>query len=127
TEASSSPWVMSSTHGIRSPEVKVTSLTGSRHGTTVLGSQHGAEGHHQHEQGQVEPVVSVVERHEVGGAGLVDDQSIDPKQAIDQTATDEEHPRAGERPRRSQPPYTEQQMNDVVEDRHLEDAEEHRP
>lgn len=60
-------------------------------------TQHHAEGDHAHGQHEVQPVVGGVQRHEVGRAGLVDDQAVHPEHGVDQAAADEEGPRSGAR------------------------------
>jgi hypothetical protein len=88
------------------------------------GQQH-AQGDHPHAEQEVQPVVGRVDRHEVGRAGLVDDQPVDPQHQVDDAAAHQVRAGARVGAGQRQPGDAEQQVDHVVQDRHLEDPEQH--
>ncbi len=53
-----------------------------------------AKREHRSAYAEVEPVVLVIERHDVRGRVLVDHESADPEREIDEPTSEEERPRA---------------------------------
>ena len=72
---------------------------------------------------EVQPVVGIVDRHEVGRTLVVDEQTVDPQDQVDGPAADQVGPSAVPGPGHREAGDTEEKVHDVVEDRDLEDAE----
>ena len=85
------------------------------------------QGHHADAQQQVEDVVEAVERHEIPGRFLGDDQSIDEQDQVDDAAVEEEGACAGGGPGQGEACGAEKQVDDVVQGRDLEDAQQKGP
>ena len=75
----------------------------------------------------MKPVVGGVERDEVRGAALVDDQAIDPEHKVDDAAAEQVRACAGGGAGQGEADDAEQQMDDVVQDGDLEQTEEVSP
>jgi hypothetical protein len=92
----------------------------------VAGEQH-TEGDHAQCQDEVQPVVGAVDGDEVGCAAVVDEQPVQPQHRIDSPAENEVVLRAAAGAGQHQARDTEGGMDEVVQDRHREHAQQERP
>src|SRR5687768_12344182 len=74
----------------------------------------------------MQPVVCIVERNEVGVAVAVDYQTVDPEHQVDGSAANQKKTRPVSGPCQGKPRKAEQDVNQVVKDTHLEQAEKFR-
>jgi hypothetical protein len=75
----------------------------------------------------VQPVVRLVERDEVRAALVVDDEPVDEQHRVDDPAADQVVARQRSGTRHQHACDAEEQVDDVVQDRHVEDPEQHCP
>src|SRR5690606_38889961 len=94
-------------------------------GVVAVPGQQQSQGNHAEAEDEVEPVVGVIDRHEVGARVLVDEEAVQPENEVDGATGDEEGARQGGRPGGEYANDAERKVYEVVENRHLEDAEEH--
>jgi 2-polyprenyl-6-methoxyphenol hydroxylase-like FAD-dependent oxidoreductase len=97
--------------------------TGLHAAVGVPAGEQDTERDHGDTQNEVQPVVSGVDRDEVGSRFLTDDQAVQPQHQIDGAAPDQVVTRPGNTAGQGKAGDSEEQVHDVVEDGHLEDAQ----
>ena len=102
--------------------VPAASANGSA-GVLASAAQRGAEGDHGDREPQVQPVVRVVDRNEVGRTVVIYHKAIDEQHQIQDAATDEVRAGTVERAGQGNAGDTERQVHQVMQHRHVEDSE----
>ena len=88
-------------------------------------SEHDAEHDHPAAEREVQDVVCPVHGHEVRAAFVgAEECAVEEQGEVDDAAADQERARAFERLRQHEPGGAEEQMDDVVQDAHVEDPEQ---
>src|SRR5699024_3041408 len=81
--------------------------------------------HHGQAEGEVQPIVGIAQRYEVGGGIEVDDQAVDEQAQVDDATPQQELTGGVRGAGQGHAGHTEEQVHDVVEDGHVEDTQEH--
>lgn len=84
-----------------------------------------SEGNHADAQCQVKPVVGTVDRHKVGRAVMINDESVDPEDQIDDSAPEQILAGAAAGFGHGNSAHAEEQVHNVVQDGDLEDPQQH--
>ena len=94
-------------------------------GAVPLAGQEQGQRDHDVPQDQVEPVVGGVDRHEVDITVVGDEQAVNPQDEVDDPALQEIAFGSGPGPGQRYASYPEEQVHDMVQDGHLELAQQH--
>jgi hypothetical protein len=87
-------------------------------------SQGQAERNHANAEHQVKEVVGSIYRNEIGRRPLANNKAIDEQHQIDRTAPHQVSASPTHSASQQKPSNTKQQVNDVVQDRHLKNAKQ---
>ncbi len=93
-------------------------------GVAARAAQCGTQGDHGDREPQVQPVVGVVDRNEVGRTVVIYDKAVDEQHQVHDAAADEVRAGTVERARKCDPGDAECQVHEVVQYRHVEDSEQ---